>query len=402
MQGDLLLPERGAVMGTTEWSIPRMPKEEGERRHRAIRELMEFRGIDCLIIAGHVGNYGSRSASFRYVSNYSMWFDDEYIVFPLVGETFLIAFNTAHYDWAKRVSWIPIKTRGISGLRNYVTDIATVVKDRGYEEGTLGIIDPETMPAYVYAGLLEKLPRAKFVNARDILGQVRMIKSPIEIEFMEKAGVCADKGFEAIKAVAKSGAKDRDVFNAMESALTAHGAEPPSFSLHASGPFEDKGINFPYGPQDRTLQVGDTVCSEITPSYGGYWVQLCRPLCLGKPTDNFKRTVDVHMEMYHKTVELFRPGVVYGDIDAKMREIAKKNGYHPVNAFSLQHIGLEIIERIPTRTILRPGMTIVNHPWTEYPADKPDWGGHTIGDTYVITEGKPKCLSKSPFELTIV
>jgi hypothetical protein len=69
-------------MGKLAWNIPNFPKEEGERRHRAIKEQMEFRGIDCLIIAGHEGNYGARTASFRYVSNYAMWFDDEYIVFP--------------------------------------------------------------------------------------------------------------------------------------------------------------------------------------------------------------------------------------------------------------------------------------------------------------------------------
>lgn len=389
-------------MGTLAWNIPNFPKEEGERRHRAIKEQMEFRGIDCLIIAGHEGNYGARTASFRYVSNYAMWFDDEYIVFPLEGDPLLIAFNTAHYAWAMRLCWIPIKTRGISGLRDYVSDIATAVKERGYEEGTLGIVDLETMPASIYSRLLMKLPRARFVDAKELLAQVRIVKSPLELEFMEKAGECADKGFEAIKAIARPGVKDREVWNAMESAITAHGAEPPSFTLYASGPWEEKGINFPHGPVDRVLQKGDLVLNEITPSYGGYWAQLCRPISLGKPTDTFKKAFDVQVEMYNKTLELLKPGIVYGEIDAKMREIAKNNGYDPVNAFSLQHVGLDIIERIPKRTALRPGMVIVNHPWIEYPPGKGEIGGHIIGDTYVITEGKPKCLSKVPFELAII
>jgi Xaa-Pro aminopeptidase len=389
-------------MGKLPWSIPNFPKEEGERRHRAIKELMEFRGIDCLIIAGHQGNYGARTANFRYVSNYAMWFDDEYIVFPMEGEPFLICFNTAHVDWAKRICWIPVKTRGISGMRDYVSDLATAVKERGYEEGTLGIVDMETMPASIYSRLLVKLPKAKFVEAKDLLGQVRMVKSPAELAFMEKAGECADKGFEGIKATAKPGVKDREVWSAMESAMTAYGAEPPSFSLYASGPWEEKGINFPYGPVDRVLKSGDQVLNEITPSYGGYWAQLCRPVSLGKPADSFKKAFDVQVEMYNKTVELLRPGNVYGDIDAKMREIAAKNGYDPTNAFSLQHVGLDIIERIPKRTVLRPGMVLVNHPWIEFPPKKGEVGGHIIGDTYIITEGKPKCLSKVPFELVIV
>jgi Xaa-Pro dipeptidase len=276
------------------------------------------------------------------------------------------------------------------------------VKELGHEEGTLGIVDMETMPASIYSGLLKKLPKARFVDARDLLVQVRMIKSPAELKFVEKAGEFADRGLEAIKATVKPGISDRAVWNAMEGAMTAHGAEPPSFTLYASGPWEGKGINFPHGPTDRVLKEGDMVFNEITPSYGGYWVQLCRPISLGKPTDSFKKAFDVQVEMYNKTVEPLKPGNVYGEIDAKMREMAAKNGYDPVNAFSLQHVGLDIIDRILKRTVLRSGMTIVNHPWIEYPPKKGEMGGHIIGDTYIITEGEPKCLSKVPFELVVI
>jgi len=65
-------------------------------------------------------------------------------------------------------------------------------------------------------------------------------------------------------------------------------------------------------------------------------------------------------------------------------------------------VGLDVIDRIPKRTVLRPGMTIVNHPWIEYPPKKGEMGGHIIGDTYIITEGEPKCLSKVPFELVVI
>ena len=389
-------------MGSLPWAIPNFPKEEGDRRHQAIRELMEFRGIDCLIIAGHEGNYGDRAGNFRYVSNYCMWYDDEYIVFPLEGEPVLFAFSSAHYDWAKRLSWMPVKISSFYTKLGYVANIVETVEELGYQEGTLGIVDMETMPAYIYVELLKRLPKATFLAAGDILAQARMIKSAAELEFVEKGGECADKGFEAIRATARPGAKDRNVWNAMESAMTAHGAEPPSFSLFATGPWPDKGINFPHGPVDRVLKEGDLVMDEITPCYGGYWTQLCRPISLGKPPDSFKKMFDVQVEMYNEAVELLRPGNIYGEINARMREIAKKNGYDPINAFSLQHIGLINIDRIPNRTVLRPGMTFVNHPWTEYPPGNTEVGGHIIGDTYIITEGKPKCINKVPFELTIV
>jgi len=118
--------------------------------------------------------------------------------------------------------------------------------------------------------------------------------------------------------------------------------------------------------------------------------------------DFIKKEFDVHAEIYTKVRELLKPGNVYGEIDDKVKEIARKKGYHPQNAFSLQHIGLGIIDVIPKDTVLEPGMVFVNHPWIEYPAENPEMGGHIIGDTYIITDEEPKCISKMPLELVII
>jgi len=43
-----------------QWQIPIFSKEEGERRHRKIRELMASRGIDWSHHLGHLGCTGAR------------------------------------------------------------------------------------------------------------------------------------------------------------------------------------------------------------------------------------------------------------------------------------------------------------------------------------------------------
>jgi hypothetical protein len=57
-----------------EWQIPIFSEEEGRRRHDRIRELMDYDGIDCLVIAGHTGNHRGQFGNIRYVSNYINWF----------------------------------------------------------------------------------------------------------------------------------------------------------------------------------------------------------------------------------------------------------------------------------------------------------------------------------------
>ncbi len=377
------------------WEIPLMPIEEKARRHEAIREKMAFRGIDCLIIPGTHSNYGSGRANLRYVSNYAQWFDEEYLVFPLTGDPLLFAWNSAHHDWATRIAWVPVK---LSTERDFFyKEIASEVRRLGLETATLGLVDLRIMPALTYVGLHKELPGATFVDATEILLTVRLVKSDKELEFVRKAGEIADIGFRAMLDAADVGVPDRDVWTACESAMTRAGAEPPSFTLYCSGPWPEKGIGFTYGPMDRRLRKGDIVFNEITPSYGGYWVQFCRAIVLGEPSDDFKRAYEVQAEVYDLAERELRQGATPLEIDGKAQEVAAKKGYFLRG--TLQYLGLQISERIPRSTILRPGMYFVNHPWAEYPMDSRKVGGHIIGDTLIVTRDAPEHVTKVPFQL---
>ncbi len=378
------------------WEIPLFPVEEKVRRHKAIRELMAFRKIDCLIIPGVHANYGASRANIRYVSNYAQWYDDEYITFPLEGDPLLYVWSSAHYDWATRISWIPVK---LSSEKDYIKDMVDEIERLGLETRTLGLVDMRIMPASSYKGLIQELPNATFVDATDILQTVRLVKSPKELEIVRKAGEIADIGFKAMLEAAEVGARDCDIWTACESALTRAGAEPPSFTLYCSGPWPEKGVGFIYGPMNRKLKKGDIVFNEITPSYGGYWVQLCRAIVLGEPSDDFKRAFDVQEEVYELVRKELKQGNTLLELEKKAQEFCAKKGYFL--KMTLQHIGLQITERIPNNTIFRSGMYFVNHPWTEYPMHTREVGGHIIGDTLIITEGTAESLSKIPFKLFI-
>ena len=134
-------------MEKKDWEIPLFPIEEKIRRHKAIRELMGFRNIDCLIIPGMHANYGANRANIRYVSNYAQWYDEEHITFPLEGDPVLFVFSPTHYSWAKRISWLPVK---LSSKREHIKNIVDEIKRLGLENKTLGIVDMEIMSASIY------------------------------------------------------------------------------------------------------------------------------------------------------------------------------------------------------------------------------------------------------------
>jgi Xaa-Pro aminopeptidase len=382
------------------WNIPRFPKEEGARRHREIRADMELRGIDCLVVPGHCGNFGGKAGNFRYVSDYRMWYDDEYIVFPADREGVIFTWSDAHADWANRVSWIPAIFRG--GKRNYVNAIVGLIKEMGFDHGTIGLVDMDTLPALIYVGLREGLPNCKMVEAKEVIYRHRIIKSPIELEFVRKSAECADRGWEAMFKAARVGAQDSEVWTACERELILSGSEPPSFSLYASGPWIGRGLGFPYGPNPRVLQQGDLVLNEISPCYGGYFVQLCRPISLGKPDPKFLDAYQLSLEIYHLALEEMKPGVLLREVEAKVIKLANSKGYRSSPNAGLQNCGLDNNERIPKGTVLKPGMTSVIHSWIDHPMTNPNVGGHIIGDTIIIGEKSNERLSKLPLELKIV
>ena len=389
-----------------EWQVPIFSEAEGKRRHKKIRELMVFRGIDCLIIAGHTGNYKGQWADVRYVSNYNNWFDDEYCVFPLEAEPTLFVWAGQHEYWSAKVSWIKEiigARRSFRGL-TYVEDIVKKIKELGLERANLGIVSMRNMPAYTYAGLREHLPDAKFSEASDILRTCRLVMSDEELEFVRKAGECADRGLEAMAKAARPGVTEYELAAECERAMVISGAEVGSFSLVGSKKWPN-GWGLTHGGTNKKLRAGDIIFNEITPCFGGYYVQLCRPISLGTPPDDFMKAAEVYREMYLLTRREYRAGNTIAEIDAKVSKfgLSKRN-------FSVATAAIQGTDSILTYPLyegeLKPGMVFVLHPWTnpseaEMKAQKGHMG-HIFGDTCIVTEGEAESVSRLPLDVTIV
>ncbi len=379
-------------MALMPWQIPGAPAEEGEERHRRIRAEMADRGIDCLLIAGLTANYGDRSGVFRWVCNYAPWFDDEYILFPRQGEPVLCAWSIGHASWAKRVSWVP--TVWVGKLK-YVEFLVNRIRELGCGAGSIGL-EFQGTPAYVFRGIAERLPEAKFVDTTDMFARLRMIKSPFELECMQRSAYVGDEGIRALLEVARPGVTDREAWAAMDYRMTLAGAQTPTFCLMTSfSSYAQKGQAIPYGPSDRVMRPNDGIVNEIGPSYIGYITQICRPVALGRPEAEFERTFELHLRMYEAAIKLVRPGIAIQDIDAEVKEIAAGAAISR-SAWAMQHVGMLNTDKIPPETKLQAGMTLVVHPYTDH--DGGEYGGHIVGDTVVVTEDGCRRLSDLPYD----
>ena len=396
---------KGTMIGEN-WEIPVFTPEEGQRRWKRIRELMYDKQIDCLLIGGSTYNYKAGYGDIRYISNSYPFSDDAYVVFPFEGEPVLYVWSELSQYHNEKISWIPVAPgQWTRKGHTYPQLIAERVKDLGLEKGTLGIVDEYSWFVYAYERVRELLPSAKFVDAGEILRATRRVKSPAELEYVRKAGECADKGWEALKNVARPGVNKYELIAELEYAMVKNGAEVATMNLLDIKQWPD-GYGFPLGGSYRKLKKGDIINCEITPSYGGYYAQLVRPISIGTPPDDFTELLNIHKEMYRMAVKEFRAGNIAQKISDKVTEWAMKQK-RPLSFASPAFQMLDNMFRTPLfMGELKPGMVFMIHAITFPPqADmeaRKGHGGHLIGDAYIVTQGEPESLTKLPFDVTVV
>ena len=375
-------------------------EQEFQRRYNKIRERMQLRDFDCLIISGNDSFFGSYAADLVYVAGKSAMMG-AFVVFPLEGEPQIVTTGGGIGPGGPiPTKMVPFKKGKGSGrrIRDWATGIASRIEELGLEKGRIGISDMRVMPAGVYVGLEEHLPHAKFLPAGDLLLECRRIKSPEEQEFVRMSGECADRGIEALMKAAQPGVTERELVNVIEFAMIEAGAERGNFILLSSASWEERisSMMIP-GRPERKLEKGDLILNELSPNYGGYFVQQCIPVSVGVTEkdlpDTFKALFTLHKEMYERARSELQPGRTVEDVEREVAKVTSTRGNFS-RAWALQagelaesHFRLNYAE-------IQPGMTWVNHPWTEPPRGEPGFRGHFLGNTFIVTEGDPEVTSK--------
>jgi Xaa-Pro aminopeptidase len=379
--------------------------QEFARRFRKVREIMQLRGIDGLIITGNTGYNSSLAADIRYITGLSgLAAEGTYVLFPLMAEPVYLApspFAAARIEKQCSIPVAPVAFKKGTRIRDYASDLVARIKDLGLEKGTIGIVSMRVMPVGVYLNIKRDLPYANFVSAGDVLLECRMIKSREELEFIRKAGECADKGIEAIVEAAHPGVTEAELTARCDYAMISAGVDRGPFILIGSNPWDKfQGSIGDASQSQRKLLKGDIILTELSPSYGGYYVQLCVPISIGgNVSRSFKKLLNIDKGIYQLALEELRPGNTVAAIEEKIFKFASQRGNFR-RAWALQSV--ELAESFFKFDVeIKTNMSYVIHPWTEFSSGK-GLEGHTIGKTVIITGGEPEQVNRSPLDLIVV
>jgi Xaa-Pro aminopeptidase len=161
-------------------------------------------------------------------------------------------------------------------------------------------------------------------DCTSILSSLRIVKEPEEIERIRAAAKVADKGMQAAVEAVKLGVTESQVAAAAEYAMRQAGAEEFWRSYVSSGP----RTNIAHGlPTLRKLQLGDLVMIDIHPIVNGYSGDICRTVCVGKPSAEQQAAYDLYLDAQQSTIAKVKAGVGMAELEQTMHGILKAAGH---------------------------------------------------------------------------
>jgi Xaa-Pro aminopeptidase len=239
------------------------------------------------------------------------------------------------------------------------------------------------------------------VEAGSLLVDLRRCKDDGEIATIKKAAGIADKMMQLAWDTARVGVSELELSRAIRRGSEALGAEGESFpNIVASGPNASRPHHH---PMKRRLRKGDMITIDLGAVVDGYCSDLTRNPVLGKSSLRYDAMYEVCLAAQQAGIKACTAGATGKDVDAVARDIIASAGYGDYFNHGLGHgVGLDIHEAprlSPASTdTLRAGDVVTVEPGIYIPG----FGGLRIEDLLVVTEGKPRVLSRITKNLVIL
>ena len=277
----------------------------------------------------------------------------------------------------------------------------------------LGVEDAKVPPA-VARVLAETGSADRQVDIAGIIGGMRMVKSPEEIEIMRRAGRVAVAMVEGAKSAIAEDAPEYEV----ALAVMAGGTRA------AAGFLTDRGWDAFVSPMIHNLQIiqsgrhtamvhrrasvrrlerGDPVylCFCNMASFKQYKLGFDRQFFVGSVTDDQARLYETTVAAQQAALATLRAGVTAETVHFAAEEVYRTAGFAPGYRTG-RAIGVSYLEQPELKagdtTVLRPGMTFA----VDGGITVPETFGARIGDSVVVTDEGFEYLTDYPRNLAVL
>lgn len=314
-----------------------------ELRLARVRALMEAEDLDALVVRA--------PDALVYLTDYWTMKGYDAAVFPREGEP-VLAVIEPQLDEACASAWTS-DVRAFPGYdprdprpphQRSVDVVRDVLRERGLERvglelggGTQGVDRMVGEPTVPWRGWFDAFG-ADPVDATPLLSEARAIKTAQEIERMRLANDLARLGLEHVREHLREGMRESEVGALFEAYVHAIGVGyedrvtmARAFTLVWSGP----GIRTFTATGNRPVLAHEPTLMEIWICADGYWTDLTKNFCIGPPTPEYERLLELLLDVLDEAVACLRPGASLAAVDRLIRRRLSEGGYpgqpsHPV------------------------------------------------------------------------
>ena len=240
--------------------------------------------------------------------------------------------------------------------------------------------------------LKERFPSIEVKDCSEMIWNLRMIKTPAEIDLLRKAGRIGVKAHREIMKATRVGMYEYELAALFEYLCKKEGARDLAYNVIISS-----GENHPYVhyyKHDRLLQDGDFIVVDAGPDYGYYDVDISISYpANGKFTPRQREIYEACYAVEQACLNLYRPGITCDKVREKVKEVLKEKGYDlSKDLFKIRtmqggcshYVGMAVhdVGGSP-RGLLKPGMVFACDIFAVFPDEDL---GVRIEDTVLITE----------------
>lgn len=294
--------------------------EEYANRVARVREQMERRGVDLLIV--------TVPESYFYLTGFQsgIVYTFNTLLLPREGDAKWVIRKTemSNVRALADVSWVK-DGRGVDDSEDPIAALADTIRGLGAGSGNIAIEYKGFFFTIAhYEALRRELPQASFQDGSDIIEGLRTVKSPAELEYMRRAGEISANAIKTALGTVKEGMSDRELGSNLIAAAIQHGSEPMS-----GGPFVVTGPRTFLAHSSFTglpINRGDIINTEIATVAARYNTPVFRVSVIGEASDELKRFHEVSRKGLFAGLEGIKPGMTSAQGDTIVRDAIEAEG----------------------------------------------------------------------------
>jgi Xaa-Pro aminopeptidase len=210
-------------------------------------------------------------------------------------------------------------------LRDCGAAIVTAIREMGLSGGRIGFDDPiidEVLARHDHPGAT--------IPADNILREIRLIKSRLEVQLMARAAEANALALVAVGAAVRAGANHAE----LQAQFAIEAAKRGNSALFLNVDRVSSELSL------ESVRDGQALFLDGVSSFLHYHGDFARTLFIGEPRPAARRAAEAAAFAWHAIREQLRPGLRYSEVVVMGQEALRKGGYDVHIGFGPHSVGL--------------------------------------------------------------